>query len=312
MIGASIGFPPIGLPRVKPLPKQPPRGARAMTIALGAFTGMGSIVAADSHEGYGYIGSPKFSVGKIDTFEEGITDEKGTRFSRSLILTGAGDSGYLASVKHKITEAFRWNRELTIPAFEIELENQIANFYERHIKPFPSQEGWGDLNISLIIAAQIGPDRRMWVTRMNDVRPVASGVAAVGVGDTWARTVLKGFFPIAADERCITILAVYAALMAKEHTEGCGMDTWIVYAPAGGSLKYIRPDAVEKMEKCFRLYERIERNERMRAMGMRIGLPDPDSMDGLLLWMRDELAGIDLYGDLTDWIKPQEGGPPNG
>jgi hypothetical protein len=100
--------------------------------------------------------------------------------------------------------------------------------------------------------------------------------------------------------------------MAKEHTEGCGMDTWIVYAPAGGSLKYIRPDAVEKMEKCFRLYERIERNERMRAMGMRIGLPDPDSMDGLLLWMRDELAGIDLYGDLTDWIKPQEGGPPNG
>ena len=310
MIGAPIRF-RIGAPVVKPSPvAQPPRGAKAMTIALGAFTGMGSIIAADSHEGYGYVGSPKFSVGKIGTFEEGVTDEKGTRFSRSLILTGAGDSGYLASIRHKITEAFRWNRELTIPAFEIELENQVAAFYERHIKPFPGQEGWGDLNINLIIAAQIGLDRRMWVTRMNNVRPVISGVAAVGVGDSWARTVLKGFFPIAADERCITILAAYAALMAKEHTEGCGMDTWIVYAPAGGSLKYILPNAVEKMEKCFRRYELIERNERMRAMGMRVGLPDRDSMDGCLEWMKTELSGIELYGSIADWAKP-EGGPPS-
>jgi hypothetical protein len=269
-----------------------------MTIALGAFTAMGNVVAADSHEGYGYAGGPKFSVGKIQTFEASVSDGTETKFSRSLIVTGAGDSGYRNHIKDKITTSFEQNLDFTLSTFHDYLKAEMADFYKRHVRPFQRSE-WGDLNVSLIVSAQFGQQRRMWVTNKNTITPVVSSVAAVGVGDVWARTVLKGLFPIAADERSITVMAAYAVFMAKERTDGCGMETSIVYAPAKGGLKYVHPVAVSKMEQHFRASEHVERNERMRAMGVRLGIPTESSLDAFLESMKTELCAIDPL-----WINP--------
>ena len=277
-----------------------------MTIALGIVTPFGTILASDSQEGTGYAGDMKLSTSKITAHSHAYVDQlSGEPMVRSCAITGAGDSGYLNAIKQKITDTFDQDPQISIEGFSIYLENQLIDFYEKHICPFPANQWGHQLDIQLIVAAQIQQDRRMWVTHMNSVRTEKSYVA-VGSGESWARSALKGFLPFVTDEHATTIIAAYATFVAKEFAEGCGKQTQMILLPVSGGLKFPLDDAIDALEAHFSRYNEAERIERLRAMGQDVR--EPTKFAEFLETMRSDLAKMQLYPGLPPWAGPKADG----
>jgi hypothetical protein len=271
-----------------------------MTIAIGIVSPFGTILASDSQEGTGYAGDMKLSTSKIMAQSHGNVDQvTGQFFLRSCAITGAGDSGYLNAIKQKISRTFDQDPQISIDGFETYLENELIDFYDKHICPFSGNQ----LDIKLIVAAQVQQDRRMWVTHMNSVRRVEA-YAAVGSGESWAKSALKGFFPSMTNEHATTIIATYATFMAKEYAEGCGKQTQMILLPVSGGLKFPLDDAIDTLEAYFTRYNEAERIERWRTMGQGFGVPR--KFDEFLETMQSDLAKMQLYPGLPPWAKPQD------
>lgn len=277
-----------------------------MTIALGMFTHFGSIIAADSQEGTGSPGDLKNSAAKISLRSSGFVRE-GKLVEKTLAVTGAGDSGYLDFLKQKLSDAFGDDPDVSIASFEKYLKSELRTFYKEHVVPFPPAE-WGyQLAVKLIVSAQIGNERRMWVTHMNSVRPVTD-FAAAGSGESWAKYAWKAFIPQLADEHTASIVAAYAVFVAKENAEGCGKDTKLVSMPVNGFFKAATPEGIRTLETHFRSYEGMERVERWKAMGQQI--EENTDFRPVLQTLRSDLANVVLYPPLPQWAQPRPGEHP--
>lgn len=263
-----------------------------MTIALGMLTQSGIILAADSQESYGP--DVKIPTGKISLHSAGSFDD-GALTTKTTAVTGAGDSGYLSVLKQRIHDASAECSD--VAQVQTRLEEIIADFYERHVIPFPPSQ-WADFDVQLIVAACIQSDLGLWVTYMNTVRRVET-FAAVGSGEAWATSFLRGYVPVIADKRTGTAIAAYAIFLAKEHSKECGKDTFIVSIPRGDLISIADPTAIRTMEECFSRYERADKFRHWARLG---AISVSRNTEASFQALEAEIAGIDLY-PLPAWTK---------
>jgi 20S proteasome alpha/beta subunit len=279
-----------------PQPLKHKRYPKDMTIALGLLTQTGIILAADSQESYGP--DVKMQTGKIMLESTGSYDSDGALTTKTIAVTGAGDSGYLTVLKQRIHDASADCSDTK--QMEEKLEEIVEDFYERHVAPFPPSQ-WGDFNVQLIVAASIQNVLGLWITYMNTVRRVET-FAAVGLGEAWAASFLRGFIPQFADTRAGTAIAAYAIFLAKEHSKECGKDTHIVSIPRGDVVGIANAHAIRMMDDYFARYELATKSRHWIRLGAVPASRDPDSA---LQALDAEIAGIDPY-PLPTWAKNQD------
>ncbi len=229
-----------------------------MTIALGILTPEWSVLAADSQEGDGIT---KMDVGKIALFCSPCKKTDDISIARSVALTGAGNSGYLNYMATEIVRRFR-DSDFSVDDFEKYLKTKIRKFHELHV---PLTHGQ---TIELVVTAQAFGERRMWVTHLSTTRRVES-YAVIGIGNTWARKALDGFIPGLVDRNAAAVIAAYAAFTAKQHADGCGMDTSVIAIRRDGMMVFADPVSLRKLEEYFREYDYRERQSRLAVPGMR-------------------------------------------
>ena len=246
------------------------------------------ILAADSQESHGQ--DTKSLTGKI-SFKSSGSVETGELVSKTLAITGAGDSGYLSVLKQRIYDTILPLENVS--EVQGELEGLIEDFYERHIVPFPPAQ-WGNLGVQLIVAASMRKEHGMWVTDMNSVRRVES-FAAVGSGEAWSANLLRGFIPDLATEHSGCAIAAYSVFVAKDHSKECGKDTMIVSIPANGLVQMANRNALRRMENYFEEYEWAERSRRLITLGsISIGSTSANT-DAVFRTLQVELAKLDLF-----------------
>lgn len=78
-----------------------------MTIALGIIGPFGIVIAADSEEGTGSPGDLKSSTVKITGEHHLVLPDAGKpQLDKAILISGAGDSGYLAALKAHLIDDF--------------------------------------------------------------------------------------------------------------------------------------------------------------------------------------------------------------
>jgi hypothetical protein len=271
-----------------------------MTIALGVLTHGHIIFAADSKETWGY--GPISDMEKIDIYSHLSTQPDGRMDGRAAMVTGAGNSGYLRYLSQEIIEKFK-SSELSIDDFDSYLRRKIRGFNRVHVIPYPDRQA----DIELIVAAQSAGESRMWVTHMGTVRNIER-YATVGSGSLWAQDALRYFHPLLVNQQSAVVIAAYAAFMAKNHDDACGLNTRIIsISRENGLLQFASSAAIATAEQSFQTYKQTEQLERLAMMGMPV--TRQSGVDSFLSRMRNELAGINFF-PLPSWAQPTDSQRP--
>jgi hypothetical protein len=282
----------------RPPPKRLPR-RKTVTIALGIIGPFGVIIAADSEEGTLTAGDLKSSTVKITGEHHFVVAAKDKRLPehKAILVSGAGDSGYLEAIKQHILEDFAEKAVKSIGDADRVIRRRIKTFYEDHVAPFAAFREL-DLSIDLVIGASLAGGQRLWKTYMNTVKTVPNfELAAVGSGESW----VKNIIPVAAtmDGTLASATAAYAVFFAKEHATGCGKQTRIAFT-RGGLNRVANQAAVDRLEFAFRRYSDCEKYMRNTVLGIPFGHAF-NGMDARLNELRQEVASAaaELYPDPT-------------
>lgn len=216
-----------------------------MTIAIGLIASDGIVLAADREESDAY---QKLDQGKLRG--------KSIDFPPydTVVIAGAGSGAYIDAITLQALNWFARSLPVNISDVEKELAQQNKDFYTEHVLPlalYPSEER---PDYSLLIGAKIGPTRVLWTTDALVMNP-RDGYAAVGIGATTARALLQKFYAYVPTVSAIN-LAVYIIGEVKRLVQGCGLDTDVLYACAGGPGKVVG-DEVREIEDGLRGFGRV-------------------------------------------------------
>jgi hypothetical protein len=285
----------LGTPRpVTRWKRKPPseiRRRKDLTIALGLLGEPGIVISADSQIGTGNAGDLKLDSSKINVYGLGMPDGR----KQAIAVTGAGDVAYLSHLQQKIIDTFRSRTDFPVDEFQKALEDLVVKFYEVHVFPFDRERQAGDLDVDLVIGVHTQGVQRLLVVRRTTVTR-SDGFTSVGAGEDWAAQAARHFWVRIADERALSIASVYSVYAAKNHAEGCGMETDVVFLPMATNtrpFKLSNPNKVHELEEMFRQYEITETMNRWKAiLGRGIDAP---SMDGFLDDLKSRLSNFDLY-----------------
>jgi hypothetical protein len=100
-----------------------------MTIAIGLVATDGVVIAADTEE---QIGSMKSDESKMLIANRGLANKK----AGALVVTGAGDAGYLDSINMDICTSFFSAKSLSGARWVKTFRKQVKDFYRDHVIPF--------------------------------------------------------------------------------------------------------------------------------------------------------------------------------
>lgn len=243
-----------------------------MTIALGILTRKCIIIAADSEESINYPGDMKSSVGKISVGQQMNLSHGIPKESKTCIISGAGDSAYLACLKQHIMEDFSEDSVTNIKEFDTILRWRVKKFHDDHVVPFNDT----NLRVDLIVGAAIKYHTKLWVSNLGTVRNIETyKFAYVGSGMRWASNV-QGAIDASVEEVSASLAAAYAVAYAKEYAGGCGKQTQMVMLPPNGFYQTASGNVLYELDGVFRRYLRLESQIR----NLTLGLPCPDLFCG--------------------------------
>lgn len=240
-----------------------------MTIALGILASDGLVVAADTHESYGYW---KVTQGKLRGSL--LHAESG---ADTLFLTGAGDSHSLDAVMRRLQKVFSETPGQDSDQRHAAFDKALRQFYRDYILPFaryPENERPGfELLLGYCIQGRIG----LWTSQRNAL-DVRDPVAAVGVGATLAHTLFNRFYKIPSiNVRSAVLLASYVMFHVKDSFEGCGRDTDIFAVALSGndnrSVSFIPRKKTEQFESAVKAYVHESEPFALRSL-LGVSLPD--------------------------------------
>jgi ATP-dependent protease HslVU (ClpYQ) peptidase subunit len=242
-----------------------------MTIALGALTRRCIVIAADTEE---TAVDMKSAVGKLAIAQRySFTEGPSPKNARCMVISGAGDSGYLACLKRHLMEDFDAEDTDSITKFDVVLRKRIKTFYRDHIIPFRDP----NLNVELVIGAVIDYQSKFWTTSLNSARESDHYKwAFVGSGTNWARSAAS-FLDHSVEEVAASIAAAYSVFLAKEYAGGCGKQTQIAVIPVNGFVQLANLEAIERLEGVFRRYLGIQ----SQIKSLILGLPNPNLFSGV-------------------------------
>ena len=251
-----------------------------MTIAVGVIGPFGIVLAADSEEGAGSAGDLKSSAVKITGRH--ILGAADPPAHKSILISGAGDCGYLSLLKQHIVDDFESDEADSIESLDTKIRERVDSFYQRHVVPFSDFRNTDfveSLMVSLVIGAsfnwQGSRGQRLWLTYMNGVKMVPNfEVAAVGSGEQWVTNII----PVASTMDAITAsaAAAYGIFFAKDHASGCGKQIRMALMRHG---KYVpaKQESIDRLEIKFGEYNQCERYMRNTLLG----IPDGNAFSGI-------------------------------
>lgn len=219
-----------------PKPERLPE-RKQMTIAIGITAQDGIVIAADSQESTGdYM---KGAKGKISCFysQDGKEGTFGGDSVDSLVVSGAGDSGYVRALGDELGKVFLTHPKLPVhamPAFadsvketiNLKFESCLATFYKKHIIPFGSFPERKRPDVEMLFGVQRKTIRALFTTEKTVINP-AMPCKAIGWGSTFAELFLNKLWRGMSIEQA-ELLAAYVIFLTKESVETCGKFTTIV------------------------------------------------------------------------------------
>jgi hypothetical protein len=254
---------PILCPR--PTPKRLPE-RKAVTIVIGLLAEDGIVVAADTQE---TIGSMKIDESKVLVANKGTKRQK----AGALIVSGAGDGGYLDTINQEICDCFlsnKWDKK----SFTNSIKRQLKQFHADHIIPFSMLPSHERPELSLVLGGQIGTNLLLLESDRSTIRPCRN-YAAVGIGHTHARAMLRRYW-VKLNTVKAASLAAYIMFNVKNNVDGCGNETQIVILK-DGHAEYLSDRNIFMLEHSFREYQADEVLMLHFALGLDLRQPDMDS-----------------------------------
>jgi 20S proteasome alpha/beta subunit len=189
-----------------------------MTIAVGILGAGFAVVGADTEMSYGDL--TKISKTKVFPVVDGTEGSDGI-----MVATGAGDTNYIEGfIDEELMHEFLCAEDLN--HFEDGIKSKLVNFIKYHSVPQDA--------VSLIVAAQRRGKIRIWSTYGSTVRSCLGSIA-VGIGESYARTLLLGLPVANADETTAQLVATFAINRTKGFVQGCGKDTEVVSMKRGSN-----------------------------------------------------------------------------
>jgi hypothetical protein len=223
-----------------------------MTICIGILASDGVVVAADTEEISGYL---KSSQPKIITVGSGIQLGKTSGSSLTggaCIIAGAGDAGYIDSLKMELADVFLDNKKLVHKPLQKAVEKCVRDFHVNHVIPFGAFPRSDRPEVEMLIGIQRGPNSMLLATEKSTVRKVMP-YEAIGMGSVFAKILLQKFWKLSS-VKITQILAAYIVFMAKESVESCGKFTtittlhgWNMVDSPGGSKLFPPTRAISHM-----------------------------------------------------------------
>jgi hypothetical protein len=211
-----------------------------MTIALGMLAQDGIVVAADSQI---TAGDWKFEQGKL---YESLRSAGPWGDAASLVLTGAGDVGYLELAREFFYEA-------SDP--DVSLNEQFAMFretferlYTRHILPFHMFQPWERPGVDLVIACARQGRSAIWQSHHNTLIETHL-FRAVGTGGRLAESILGRiirlpFLGLAHS----AVLAAYLIRLAKDNDAASGGSTSIACVRDDGITRRLSSQTCKQLD----------------------------------------------------------------
>ena len=193
-----------------------------MTIAIGILASNGIVLAADTEI------STDGEIKGVDTkLVAATTQVYGKPAGQSIGVAGAGSWGYFQSVKLDVTKIVLSNL-FDDPESNEHVKQRlgqfIGEFYQKHVIAFHKLKNPPDLQ--LLIGTWAYGKGLLWGTDKMVSYP-SFDFDAIGVGGTYARSLLHGYYtPMPVDSAAM--LAIYAVARVKAAVAGCGQETQIL------------------------------------------------------------------------------------
>lgn len=231
------------LPKPRRLPER-----KRMTIAVGILASDGVVVAADSQETVqGYWKGNQGKVWWGGQYSD-LTKTKG-RSAGVCAVAGAGmRAGYIDALMQKFLRVFQGNPDVIQPD-EVErlFEKEATKFHREHVAPYSDYP-----EVSMVIGYYRNHEMALFsVDRGTVTNRRSMTYAAVGIGSMEAQTMLGQTWKLRCDLKTAIVLAAYAVFLAKEHVDGCGNFTDIVYL-RNHAAAFVDRGIVQSLETVFR------------------------------------------------------------
>jgi 20S proteasome alpha/beta subunit len=219
-------------------------GRKAVTIAIGILAADGIVIAADTQE---TVGSHKADESKLLIANQGSERDK----AGAIVVTGAGDSGYLDSINQELCAAFLRKRKWTPATLFAQSKKHVKQFHHDHVVPFSNFPEHDRPQASLIIGAHIDGSCCLWSTEKSTL---ATGKkhCSVGLGRAYAQVMLRRFWA-PMDTVKAASLAAFVIFHVKNTVDGCGSQTQIVILK-NGHAAYVSQPNINLLECAFEEY----------------------------------------------------------
>ena len=223
-----------------------------MTIAIGIMATDGIIMGADSEES---TPSLKSSQQKMLPIFLGVnTGNNPDPPAGVVVITGAGDGGYIEAATEELTDVF-CDPSLHGRALQRALRERLKVFYRDHVIPFATFPEEDRPAIQLLMGVQKRHGHDLLITDKSTIRSVRP-YGTVGIGGYFAKIILDALWkPAPAKE--MSLLAVYVLMMVKDHIPHCGKFSSVMTLhhsivqdnpSGGGSMIVAPPRAMTQMD----------------------------------------------------------------
>jgi hypothetical protein len=255
-----------------------------MTIALGILSGTSQILAADTQMS---TDSEKLSQGKLHYFWDAPTAGSP---AGCITITGAGDEFNLKALQFELSAIFSKNKTESMDDLQIVFSKTLNRFYREYIAITPNVEQRPE--VELLIAARRGNHSGMWTTKRNKVSP--SSGAAVGIGATYAQSILGNLSLYPNPNSVAMLVAAYIVFLVKLRNLWVGLDTQVVCVDDS-----LRPfplvwntPVCRRLEEFFRAYVGIEARLLYQAFGSDYIVCEMANISDEVTAIRRSLAGF--------------------
>jgi 20S proteasome alpha/beta subunit len=216
-----------------------------MTIALGILAKRAVILAADTQETIqGYW---KINQGKIRAANASVG---------AILLSAAGSATYCDALMQTLERDFLRNDSTgVLDDWEPRFAERLKLFHAEHVIPFAAIPDHNDRpSVSALVAVQWKHGRALWSTDKS-VMVRHDRFAAVGIGSTHANGLLANLARVHHDPLTAAALAAYVLFQVKQHVDGCGDDSEVMYLTKN-EYHDLSAEQLYELEKLFRVYAR--------------------------------------------------------
>jgi hypothetical protein len=248
-----------------------------MTIALGLVARDGLVLAADTQETIpGYW---KHEQGKIWECGRALL-ETPTGGGAFCLIAGSGHAAHVDGISRAFVHRFNAEPYLSDPdQVQPALALELETFYARHVLPFAAYPQEDRPSFQVILGYLYTNVSGELLTSEDNLLQRQSTYAAVGIGASLAKTLLRRWYQLPLlDVWQTTLLASYVMYLVKESIDGCGKHTDLVCLNYKTGLVHIDRKDTVALENIFADYAYAVEPKYLRSV---LNAPPPNHVGSL-------------------------------